>query len=710
MRRFLFRKKSGLIFFALLVILRGGIGIEAQVEAQSLRDSSGGAAQGGAFMKDSAARGVPLPVKRIVIFSSGLAYYEHSGTLNGASVFSLPFKTGAVNDALKSLVINDPASANPSVNYQSEQTLLQTLRSLSIDLSGYPGMAEILSGLRGAEVEIASPTAISGRIVGIEYRVSHNPVTGETNEPWLSLYTAQGLKLYNLKEISAINFKDPTLNADLNRALNLIAASRQSDTRDLDIRLPGADSRQVSLSYVIPSPVWKVSYRLDLGGAGNADGAKPLFQGWAIVDNDSDTDWNRVTLSLVAGRPASFIQNLYPPYYLSRPVLPLAIAGTAAAETHDTAYAAEPIAPRAMAKSGITARVREEFVEESVMEMEADYMAAAPSVAGGVMQTARGSAAGDQFEFTVKNPVSLDRRMSAMLPLVEANIEARKVLIFSGTNPAGVSLNPRLGAEITNTSQMKLPAGPITVYDGGTYAGDALIEFWNENEKRLISFGEDLSVTGVISNTSARAVSAVTVSGSVMTISRRQDIFRTYTFKNTARYSKSLVVEHPKTYGAVLESPEADEQTPQAYRFTMTLPAERELIVTIRESQPLSERISLLTLRPEAFLSYVSNQEIPRNVRDALERAMELKRAVDNAQMNETDIQNRRNNLISEQDRIRKNLEAAGGQTQQGQEYLKRLVALDAAIDAQNAAFDNAQIATKTARQAYENYLNELNL
>jgi len=326
------------------------------------------------------------------------------------------------------------------------------------------------------------------------------------------------------------------------------------------------------------------------------------------------------------------------------------------------------------------------------------------------MQTAQGGELGDQFEFTVKNPVSLDRRMSAMLPLVEANIEARKILIFSGTNPAERNLHPRLGAEITNTSGMKLPAGPITVYEDGTYSGDALIEFWNENEKRLISFGEDLSVTGSISMTSTRAVSAVAVSGGIMTISRSLDYFKTYTFKNASKYSKQLVVEHPKTQGAALESPEADEQTPQAYRFTMTLPAERELIVTIRETQPLSERVSLLSLRPDAFLGYSTNQEIPQSVRAALQRAIELKRAADRAQADVTDIQNRRNSLISEQDRIRKNLEAAGSQTQQGQEYLKRLVSLDTEIENKAAELENARIRAKAAQEAYENYLNELKL
>jgi len=297
-----------------------------------------------------------------------------------------------------------------------------------------------------------------------------------------------------------------------------------------------------------------------------------------------------------------------------------------------------------------------------------------------------------------------------MLPLVESSITARKTLIFSGTNRVSQNINPRLGAEISNTTGMKLPAGPITVYEDGTYAGDALIEFWNEGEKRFISYGEDLSVTGSIGITSTRTISAVTITGGVMTINRSQDYYRTYTFNNTGGAAKNLMVEHPKTQGTELQAPKADEETPTAYRFSMTLQPQRNLAVTVHESQPLSERISLLPLSMNSFLSYTSNQEIPARVKTALEKAIELKRAVDAANAAVTEQQNRRTYLISEQDRVRKNLEAAGNQTQQGQEYLKRLAALDADIDRQATELEKARAAAKAAQETYERYLNDLRL
>jgi hypothetical protein len=138
-------------FSACIVIFLAGV----HLGAQSARD---------------AGESTVIPLRKITIYSSGVAFFEHSGTLSGPARIKLPFKQNAVNDALKSLVLNDPASASPSITYPSEQNLWETLRSLSIDLSGSPegdpGMAEILSRLRGEEVEVDAPGLITGRFSG----------------------------------------------------------------------------------------------------------------------------------------------------------------------------------------------------------------------------------------------------------------------------------------------------------------------------------------------------------------------------------------------------------------------------------------------------------------------------------------------------------------------------------------------------------------
>ena len=326
------------------------------------------------------------------------------------------------------------------------------------------------------------------------------------------------------------------------------------------------------------------------------------------------------------------------------------------------------------------------------------------------LDTARGQAAGDQFEFTLKRPVTLERRQSAMLPLVEGTIKAEKTLVFAGDR-IGVSRHPSICAELTNTSGMKLPAGPITVYDGGTYAGDALIEFFPENDKRLITFGDDLSVTGAVQSASSRYISAVIISRGVMTISRRLVYERNYALKNASAEAKGLIIEHPITGNTTLKEPEKfDERTVNRYRFSRSLPAGGEFTFTVKEEQPLSEQIALAPLRLANLLSYASNQEIPPPVRAALQKAVENQRRVDDATTALQDLENRKSRQSAEQERIRKNLEAAGNQTPQGQDYLKRLMALDGEIDALNTKIAQAESLLEAARKEYNDYLANLEL
>jgi hypothetical protein len=640
--------------------------------------------------RDNSGSNTALPLTKVVILTSGIAYFEHSGNVNGNVSVNLPFKYETVNDALKSLIIKDTAS--PQVIYQSENALYQILRSLKVDLSDEPGFARILSKLKGAEVEVTSSSVITGRILGVEYRAVSNSPFAQINEPWLLIASSKGLQAVNLNGIISLGFRDKSIENDLSRALDLLASSGNSTIRNLLINLPENGARNVSISYVIPSPVWKVSYRLDM------DAEKPLFQAWAIVDNDSGIDWNNVELSLVAGRPSSFIYNLYPPYYVYRPVLAPAIAGNVQAQAYDQAY--DFAGAEGQSKMAIVAN------DSSVTMELSRARAPLPEPAFGNLEAAAaGSGSGDQFEFTIKKPVNLDRYMSTMLPLAQTAIEGSKLLVYSSGQK---STHPRLGARLENNSDMKFPAGPVTVYDGGVYAGDALIEFWNQNEKRLISYGEDLSVSAFTGDTNARSVSSVKISGGVMTINRSLTFIKTYTFLNTGAESKNLVIEHPRTAQTTLASPDADEQTQSLYRFNTLLPPGKELVFSVREERPLSETISLLSIRNENFLSYASNQEIPAAVRGALQRAIELKRAADSAKDIVSGLEAQKSRLVSDQDRIRRNLEAAGSQSPEGQEYLKRLVSLDNEIDSIDTRLVQSRENEKSAGKVWEDYLNNL--
>jgi hypothetical protein len=652
------------------------------------------------------------PLRRVALFSSGTGFFEHAGRVAAPARVSLFFDAGAVNDVLKSLIIGYPsaekAGALPWVRYPLEDTLYRTLRSLRIDLSGEPDMAAILRAQRGAEIEIPGPELIRGRILALEYRpLPPGPGLsgGGPGEPWLSLSTPRGIRWIALRDMGTFNFTDPLLQRDLSRALDLIQNARSGENRELVVELPGPGTGELSIGYVIPVPVWKAAYRLDLSGAA------PRFQGWAIVDNDGDMDWNAVELSLAAGRPVSFIQNLYAPYYLVRPELPLSIAGTARARTYDRGWAASAAEDAAAAPEPARSMLQAARKEAP----QAERYGAPNQAAGGGAAPPGPAGPGDSFLFTLPHPVTLARRQSAMLPLVEGVMAARRVLVFGEhgftENPPGTAVHPAISAELTNTTGMRLPAGPVTVFDGGTYGGDGLLAFFPEGERQIISFGEDLSVTGTLTRANTRTLTAVTLGEGVMIIRRRLGYEGVYHFQNAAGEARELILEHPISPGASLtEPPSYAERTGRVYRFAQTLPGRGEQTLRVREESPLDERILLTGLSLEGLLSYAVDQEIPPEVREKLRRAVELKREADAADQGRADTEARRSRLIAEQDRIRRNLEAAGNQSPQGQEYLKRLARMDGEIDELTVAADRAVLEARAAREAYESYLTGLSL
>lgn len=612
-----------------------------------------------------------LPLTSVSLFSSGVGYFEHSGFVSGDGVLSFNFPENAVNDVLKSLVIIDSVTQNPSISYSAENTLEKSLKSLKIDLSDTPDIATIFSSLRGNEVELFVPEKIKGRILGTEVRAVGSDGMYET---YVSISGNLGsssplIQTFKISEIASFSFTDPSIGKDLERALELLRTYGKSSSRTVAVSLPGKGRRIVTIAYVIETPVWKATYRLDLSEKA------PLLQGWAIVDNTGDLDWNGVTLSFLNGKPVSFIQNLYAPYFVERPVLPLSIAGTAMAQVWTSGY--EDSNDYGM------------LVQES--EASPVYGRAAPvmkmkqaSIADMNTQTTEGEAAGALFKFTVKTPVTVLRQHSTMLPLVQERIVAEKISVFSGEQARREfkEIHPQLCALITNTSGMPLPAGPVTVLDGGTYAGDALLEFFPENEKRIIGFGEDLSIKGSIQTDSRRETVAVKIVKGLMSISRKNFYDTVYVFSNKGIENKTLFIEHPIRRGTELTLPvQFEERTSSLYRFRTSIAGNTESRFLIEETETVSERVVLSQKNIENLMSYSSSRDIPPKVQRALEKAIALKKAVDDRLRIIAELEGEKNVQLELQERIRLNLGAVGTDSIQGKEYLLRLSTSDAEID-----------------------------
>ena len=271
-----------------------------------------------AMAQGNAAVGDSLPVKRVVLYKSGVGYFEHLGRVRESQDVTIPFTSGQLNDVLKSLTVLDLNGGRiTGVEYGSSAPMDRQLGDLRLPVGEKASLTEFLGALRGARLEVRNGTSvITGRLLSVERKT--RIAGGTTLEvDYLSLITDNGeLRTSELTPAFSVKLLDRGLPGKMDRFLDVVSAGREADVRRMVISTAGTGDRSLFVSYISEVPVWKTTYRVVLSSK-----AKPLLQGWAIVDNTVGEDWEKVQLSLVAGAPHSFVQNLSQPYYTRRPVV-----------------------------------------------------------------------------------------------------------------------------------------------------------------------------------------------------------------------------------------------------------------------------------------------------------------------------------------------------------------------------------------------------
>jgi hypothetical protein len=267
-----------------------------------------------------------LPIRRVILYSNGVAYIERRGTVTGHAEIDLSFKQSQVDDVLKSMVVLDLGQGQiGAVSYNSSAPPAARLADIPFSINAGSededggGLAGVLSQLQGARVVVTTSNRIAtGSILTVEER---KPEKGGNKTISHSLVIASEsgeLMSFNLDEIRAVKLIDEGTRRDVNEFAHATASARRRDAKTIIVTSDGNGSREMLVSYTIAAPIWKTTYRVVLDSSG-----KPFFQGWAIVDNVSEEDWNNISLSLVSGSPVSFIQHIQKPFYRYRPVVPM---------------------------------------------------------------------------------------------------------------------------------------------------------------------------------------------------------------------------------------------------------------------------------------------------------------------------------------------------------------------------------------------------
>jgi len=112
----------------------------------------------------------PLPISQVILFSSGVGYFQREGEISGDSQVELALPAKDVNDLLKSLVLQDAGGGKvTSVTYDNQDPIEKTLQSFALDLTYNPTFGELLNQARGEKIEVTlqTPGSPGGSLIGI---------------------------------------------------------------------------------------------------------------------------------------------------------------------------------------------------------------------------------------------------------------------------------------------------------------------------------------------------------------------------------------------------------------------------------------------------------------------------------------------------------------------------------------------------------------
>lgn len=675
--------------------------------------------------------GEKLPVRRVVLYKNGVGYFEHTGAVRGSQELKIDFTSAQLNDVLKSLTVLDLNGGRISgVGYNSVAPIAEQLRSLRLPLGESTTLAGFLNALRGTRVDVRNGQVVtSGRLLSVEEKTTHKgpEETGKILE--ISLVTATGeVRTFPITSTLAVRVADHDLNEEISKYLSLVSSARDQDIRQMSIATAGAGERSIFVSYISEVPVWKSTYRILLPTKADSS---PLLQGWAIVDNTVGEDWKDVELSLVAGAPQSFIQELSKPYYTRRPVIGLPETAMLTPQTHEGTMEEEESEPEAAKKvppppppppaptisafsalgvggGGGRGELRQQTGTTDYLSV--NRLAAAEKAAESAEPAAYGQELGDLFQYNLKEKVTILKNHSALVPIISSHIKADKVTLWNSG-----SERPLRALWLTNSSGLTLDGGTFNVIEENAFAGEGLIDPLKPEERRLLSYAVDQAVRIEHNDDlEARPVTHIKVAKGVMIQTSEQRDHQLYTIRNTDAQARDVVIEHPVRHGWKLADGAKPEETSSSfYRFRVKVDSNKTALLKVDEVQPLEKRIALSSVTDDQVRIWFNDKTIKPELEQALRKIIQQKNQIAGLDQQMQVRQTQITSINQDQQRLRENMKALKGSAEEKtllQRYTSELNQQEDKLQSARTDVENLGIKRADSQKQLDQMLQDLTL
>lgn len=661
------------------------------------------------------------PIESVILSSGGLASVsrhaelpllpprpsEEGSPATRPVLVDIPLEQ--VNDVLKSLIVRGDTAIS-SVQLDGMVPLAESFARLPFTADELASLEKLADALRGTMVRLilASGEPVEGAIMGVDRRPDRDPEgIGRESFSLLSLLMDDGgLRTIPIGPDTKLEILDEKVREDLRDAMEMVVRARNDQSRTLEI-LVDRDARSIGLSYLIPAPVWKTTYRLILNGSGksgseedpDASSRDARLQAWAVVENATGEDWNNIKLVLTTGNPVAVRQDLHERVWSQRPEIPV-FSGLAALPPIDGLSARAAVGGQEGAERGnaagdaVQAPARRAFSSfdplSQAMEANADDMAVRGAMSGFTSHGASDRITGDHDAIAAESgtmaswqipyPVTIKAGRTMTMPFIDGEIAAERVSVWRGGSSGRADIHPMASVMISNRSGTSLPPGVMTVYDtaqgmlddpeagrvsddggfGSFHVGDAVLAGIPAGEERLAGFAADRKVEIVASERHDEDFGIVAIADGIVRTSRTWRRIVEYDVKGAADGPRTILIEHPVREGWEIESEALDSSTATHHRLRLSLDEGESRTVSAIETRTERHGMSLVNADSATIGLWVDrlpegNDRLAR----ALEAIAELRRQAGEVLREIEILQREVHDIASEQERVRANLGVA---------------------------------------------------
>ena len=670
-----------------------------------------------AWLVASPALAQELALKRVLLSSGGVGYFEYEADVENDATLKLTVNLDQVDDVLKSLVVYDDKGGVGGLSLPGREPLSQVFKDLPFDQSALGSPAALLNALRGAEVTVGGSRSATGRVVAVNAEPIISPEgrqVGVRNR--VTLMTDKGLQQFVLEEAENLQFADAAVREQVQKALAAIASNRAKDARTVELTSKGQGKRTVRVAYIVTAPLWKASYRLTVPGEG--DITRAHLQGWAVVENMSGQDWKGVDLTLVSGHPIAFRQALYQSYYVDRPYVPVEVIGRLMPRTDQgtipVPQATQP--PITAPRTGAPQRdQRQTTADGKVMPSgipgQTGEGGRPDNIAAPADQVAAQEAL-TQVSFRFPNPVTVANGRTLSVPIINGEVPVRRQALFQ---PETHPRHPLASVRLENNGNTGLPPGVVTIYERGSdgqvaYVGDARLGALPAGENRLLSYALDQKVTVSVESTQTETLVRGKIVQGVLSYEMLQRQTVTYRVKAPARESRQLLVETPKLAGWKLVKPDVQNigQIDGKYRIPFDLKGGETLTLEVIQEQVVKQELELVDGDEDRIVYFAKAKEFDQKTRDALNRIIQLQNVVKTAEKRVEQGEAKRTRIAEEQQRIRENLRSVPANSDLHRRYIATLDRQETELEGLNKQRAVAEQAVEAARNQLEAYIKTL--